>query len=265
MLSLSWGNQKAVTPDEINQRESLLDLNEQVWKFLKMLSKCPRGRRWEDLSSVHQEDLRFFHERIDFFLWKVSLHEGDHLEMIATAVTETRLVLFRLLHKAHDGWFSRRWRARWTLESLPPNVWLFRQVRQRLAELRIDLGPIMLPVQHDRLHAAKGFAIVHDPVQVRLAAEHCSFRSPKRRGSQAIEGNLIKTGNVSPETCCRRACDLLLIAALGFRIREACLLLGLKKTKYIDMTQECDENRNLLISGQADATRGAAIPANRAP
>ena len=57
MLSLSWGNQKAVTLDEKNQRDSLLELNEQVWKFLKMLSKCPRGRRWEDLSSSHQEYL----------------------------------------------------------------------------------------------------------------------------------------------------------------------------------------------------------------
>ena len=185
--------------------------------------------------------------------------------MIATAVTETRLVLFRLCHEAHDGWFLRRWRAGRTLEGLPPNVWLFRRVRQRLAELRIGLGPIMLPVQHDRLHAEKGFAIAHDPVQVRLAAEHCSFRSPKRRGSWDAEGNLIKTGNVSPETCCRRACDLLLIVALGFRIREACLLLDLKKTKYFDMTQECDANRNRLISGQMHATRGAAIPANRAP
>jgi hypothetical protein len=242
--------------------DALFDLNGKVRELLRTLHRNRDSDRLDELPAEVRAALVSYHGSVDLFLWKVCAHETDRADLAAAAIVETHAALFALAREATQSWWLRRWCARQTIDKLPPNAWLFRQVRQRLRRLQADLGSLALTIDHQRLRVAEGLLPKPSTVQKQLAASHCAFRTNRRRRRDPA-GNLAFAGNVRPEECCLRACDLLLLVRLGFRLWEMCRLLDMRKATVHDRIAACQEAEVDLrgrLTPNPQRTAGKTLP-----
>ncbi len=204
----------------------LWPLNEELEKLRCILQRTKGQTCFDDLKQSDKELLSRCCELVDLFLWKVSLHETQQVEVAASAVTETRRALFAELKLAANGDLPRKFFCRLKLRLLPPRSWLYLRVQEKLNELHAACGPLLNSMRHERLAAPAYLCRDPDLMRAQLK-ETCPWRTLNRKAKPDHSGKTRQITDWHPETLCRRACDVLLMWELCFRLREISEVLGL--------------------------------------
>ncbi len=230
------------------------DLNLKVKTLRKIIQRNWHKTKLEELDADDLDDLKDGERHLDFFLWKVCLHETHQVELAATVVTDTRLALLTLLQQAGNGPFFQWITANATMLLMPPNAWLFLRARTRMRELKTAFGPLVASMRHERLRPPTGEKRDPDPSREKLPENGCILRSRGRGTRSDKEGKLAER---KTDHHCGRACDLLLLVELGFRVREVALTLDSKKSTVSEQTEAC----RVKAKGSSDQGPSAGGPA----
>jgi hypothetical protein len=160
------------------------------------------------------------------------------------------------------GPFLDRWLARMSLSFRSLHVWLFLRLQRSFEDLETGVGAVQFSAMRERNCLPPEISRQPDPLLVKVSARPCQLKkfSPRNRldREQRAPGRTRRRLGAY----CARACDLLLLKSLGFRVRDMEEALGIDHSTIQNVKVDCEEERKRLLREDPKVVKSPAnLPA----
>lgn len=236
------------------------DLKRGVRDLLDSLRRNRERRRLAELTADDQAAIRDCHDVVEYILWKLAFHYRSDVPMVEAAVMEARAAFSEYMLRLAYGPFLDRWLARMSLSFRSLHVWLFLRLQRSFEDLETGVGAVQFSAMRERNCFPPEISRQPDPLLVKVSARPCQLKNFSPRNRLDREQRAPGRTRRRLAAYCARACDLLLLKSLGFRVRDMEEALGIDHSTIQNVKVDCELERNRLHQEQAAVVKRPSNP-----